>query len=193
MDFRLRRLNERLVSLLVQKAHGHQRYPFFRFAALVLLALLAYALRANPETPRTPNSVFEARSEPRDSFPLPQILPSLPPCDTGFLEHGGCHSLWNCFEKRLRLRAGLTPWKGWRGITEMPTTSFRLESAISQIAVHSALPNSLHSWRNGAVAAASFSSFASLPFCDGSSTLNVAPPVGWFFTRMVPPCSVTMP
>src|SRR5271165_918620 len=48
---------------LVQKAHGRdQRYPFFRFAALVLLALLAYALRPNPETPVSPNSVFEARS-----------------------------------------------------------------------------------------------------------------------------------
>jgi hypothetical protein len=63
VDIRLRLSNEQLVSLLVQKDHGHQRYVFFRFAALVLLALLAYALRANPETPLTPNSVFEALSE----------------------------------------------------------------------------------------------------------------------------------
>ncbi len=177
--------------------------PFFIFAALVLLALLAYAVRPIQKRALSRDSVFGALSEPRDSFRLPQILQSLHPSDTEFLEQRGLRSLrhrirserkqialrflnhletdyetlleasrilaamspevvpmqeWerlrlsmrfarNCFLMRLRLRTGLAPWKGFSKISDMATTmSFRLESAISQIGVQTALAPELSSF-----------------------------------------------
>jgi hypothetical protein len=176
--------------------------PFFILAALVLLALLGYAVRPIRKRSLSADSVFETLSEPRDSFRLPQILHSLQPSDTKFLEHRGLHSLrkriraerkqvalhyltrletdyetlleasrilavlspevapmqeWerlrlsmrfarNCFLMRLRLRAGLAPWKGFRKISDMAATmSFRLESATSQIGAQTALASDLSS------------------------------------------------
>jgi hypothetical protein len=181
--------------------------PFFILAALVLLALLAYALRPIEKRVLSPDSVFEALSEPRHSFRLPQILQSLQPADTKFLDRRGLHSLrlrvrserkrialhylnllesdyetlleasrilavmspevagmqeWerlrlsmrfakNCFLMRLRLRAGLAPWKGFGKISDMSTTmSFRLESATSEISKRTTLasepPSFLEEW-----------------------------------------------
>jgi hypothetical protein len=46
----------------------------------------------------------------------------------------------NCFLVRIRLRAGLAPWKGFARISDMATTmSFRMESATSQIGLQAAL------------------------------------------------------
>jgi hypothetical protein len=73
--------------------------PFFILAALFLLALLAYAVRPTKKPFLSQDSVFEALSEPRHSFRLPQILQSLQPSDTEFLERRGHHSL------RQRIRA----------------------------------------------------------------------------------------
>ena len=169
---------------------------FFIFAALVLLGLLAYAIRPIEKRAFSPDSVFEALSGPRHSFRLPQILQSLQPSDTEFLERRGLRSLRqrvrserkqiairylnhlesdyetlleasrilaamspevapmqeferlrlsvrfakNCFLMRLRLRAGLAPWKGFTTISDMATTmSLRMESATSQIGLQSAL------------------------------------------------------
>lgn len=177
--------------------------PFFILAALLLLALLAYAVRPIHKRELSPDSVFEALSDPRHSFRLPQILQSLQPSDTQFLEQRGLHLLrqrirserkqialrylsiletdyetlleasrilavmspeigalqeWeplrlsmrfarNCFLMRLRLRAGLVPWKGFGRISDMATTmSFRLESATSQIGMRSALASELPSF-----------------------------------------------
>jgi hypothetical protein len=170
--------------------------PFFILAALFLLALLAYAVRPIQKRVLSPDSVFEALSEERHHYRLPQIQQSLRPEDTDFLVRRGVPSLgqrvradrkqialpnlnllesdyetlleasrilavispevipqqeWerlrlsmrfakNCFLMRLRLRAGLTPWKGFGKISEMATDmSFRLESATSQIGARAAL------------------------------------------------------
>jgi len=164
--------------------------PFFILAALFLLALLAYAVRPISKRVLSADSVFEALSEQRHHYRLPQILQSLKPDDTDFLARRGVPSLrervraerkqialrylnllesdyetlleasrilavmspevipmqeWerlrlsmrfakNCFVMRLRLRGGLTPWKGFGKISEMATDmSFRLESATSLI------------------------------------------------------------
>jgi hypothetical protein len=169
---------------------------FFILAALVLLGLLGYAVRPIHKRALSPESVFQALSEPRHSFRLPQILQSLQPSDTEFLERRGLRSLRlriraertqiairylsllesdyetlleasrilavmspevvpmqeferlrlsftfarNCFLMRLRLRAGLAPWKGFAQISDMATTmSFRMESATSQIGLQAAL------------------------------------------------------
>ena len=50
----------------------------------------------------SPDSVFEALSEPRHSFRLPQILQSLQPSDTEFLERRGLRLL------RQRIRSERT-------------------------------------------------------------------------------------
>ncbi len=148
---------------------------FFIFAALVLLGLLAYAVRPIEKRVLSPDSVFEALSGPRHSSRLPQILQSLQPSDTEFLERRGLRSLRqrvrsertqiairylnhlesdyetlleasrilavmspevvpmqeferlrlsvrfakNCFLMRLRLRAGLAPWKGFTTISQI--------------------------------------------------------------------------
>jgi hypothetical protein len=170
--------------------------PFFILAALFLLALLAYAVRPIQKRALSPDSVFEALSEERHYYRLPQILQSLRPEDTDFLARRGVPFLrqrvraerkqialrflnllesdyetlleasrilavmspevipmqeWerlrlsmrfakNCFLMRLRLRAGLTPWRGFGKISEMATDmSFRLESATSQIGTRAAL------------------------------------------------------
>jgi hypothetical protein len=75
---------------------------FFILAALVLLGLLGYAVRPIQKRALSPDSVFEALSEPRDSFRLPQILQSLQPSDTEFLEGRGLRSL------RRRIRSERT-------------------------------------------------------------------------------------
>lgn len=75
---------------------------FFIFAALLLLGLLAYAARPIEKRALSPDSVFDALSEPRHSFRLPQILQSLQPADTEFLERRGLRSL------RQRIRAERT-------------------------------------------------------------------------------------
>ena len=75
---------------------------FFILAALVLLGLLGYAVRPIEKRTLSPESVFEALSEPRHSFRLPQILQSLQPSDTEFLERRGLHSL------RRRIRSERT-------------------------------------------------------------------------------------
>jgi hypothetical protein len=50
---------------------------------------------------------------------------------------------------RLRLRAGLAPWKGFTTISDMATTmSFRMESATSQIGLQSALAADRASFMN---------------------------------------------
>jgi hypothetical protein len=46
---------------------------FFIFCALVLLGLLAYAVRAIEKGVLSPDSVFEALSEPLHSFRLPRF------------------------------------------------------------------------------------------------------------------------
>jgi len=169
---------------------------FFILAALVLLGLLGYAVRPIAKRSLSPDSVFEVLSEPRHSFRLPQILQSLQPSDTEFLELRGLHALRqrvrsertqiairyleqletdyetlleasrilavmspevvpmqelerlrlsfrfarNCFLMRLRLRAGLAPWKGFAQISDMATNmSFQMESATSQIGLQSVL------------------------------------------------------
>jgi hypothetical protein len=75
---------------------------FFILAALLLLGLLAYAVRPIEKRAISPDSVFEALSEPRHSFRLPQILQSLQPSDTEFLERRGLRSL------RQRIRSERT-------------------------------------------------------------------------------------
>jgi len=75
---------------------------FFILAAVVLLGLLAYAVRPIEKRSLSPDSVFEALSEPRHSFRLPQILQSLQPSDTEFLERRGLRSL------RRRIRSERT-------------------------------------------------------------------------------------
>ncbi len=67
--------------------------PFFILAALILLALLAYAVRPIQKRSLSPDTVFAALSEPRHAFRLPQILQSLQPSDTEFLEGRGKHGL----------------------------------------------------------------------------------------------------
>ena len=169
---------------------------FFILAALLLLGLLAFAVRPIEKRALSPDSVFEVLSEPRHSFRLPQILQSLQPSDTEFLERRGLRSLRqrvrsertqivirylnhletdyetlleasrilavmspevvpmqeferlrlsirfarNCFVMRLRLRAGLAPWKGFAKISDMATTmSCRMEAATSQVGLQAAL------------------------------------------------------
>jgi hypothetical protein len=169
---------------------------FFILAALLLLGLLAYAVRPIEKRALSPDCVFEVLSEPRHSFRLPQILQSLQPSDTEFLERRGLRLLRqrvrsertqiairylnhletdyetlleasriltvmspevvpmqeferlrlsirfarNCLLMRLRLRAGLAPWKGFAKISDMATTmSFRIESATSHIGLQAAL------------------------------------------------------
>jgi hypothetical protein len=75
---------------------------FFILAALLLLGLLAYAARPIETRALSPDSVFEALLEPRHSFRLPQILQSLQPSDTEFLERRGLRSL------RQRIRSERT-------------------------------------------------------------------------------------
>lgn len=75
---------------------------FFILAALILLGLLGYAVRPIEKRALSPESVFEALSEPRHSFRLPQILQSLQPSDTEFLDRRGLHSL------RRRIRSERT-------------------------------------------------------------------------------------
>ena len=75
---------------------------FFILAALILLGLLGYAVRPFEKRALSPESVFEALSEPRHSFRLPQILQSLQPSDTEFLDRRGLHSL------RRRIRSERT-------------------------------------------------------------------------------------
>jgi hypothetical protein len=75
---------------------------FFILAALLLLALLAYAVRPIQKRALSPDSVFEALSEPRHSFRLPQILQALQPSDTEFLERRGFRAL------RQRIRSERT-------------------------------------------------------------------------------------
>jgi hypothetical protein len=66
---------------------------FFILAALLLLGLLAYAVRPIEKRALSPDCVFEVLSEPRHSFRLPQILQSLQPSDTEFLERRGLRLL----------------------------------------------------------------------------------------------------
>ena len=91
----------------------------------------------------------------------------------------------NCFLMRLRLRAGLSPWKGFTtdfGHGHDHVFSNGIGDFANRPSVCSRHRFVLHSWTSGAAAGASFSSFARLPLRDGNSTRNVAPPVGWFFT-----------
>jgi hypothetical protein len=66
---------------------------FFILAALLLLGLLAYAVRPIEKRALSPDSIFDALAEPRHSFRLPQIIQSLQPSDTEFLQRRGLRSL----------------------------------------------------------------------------------------------------
>jgi hypothetical protein len=76
--------------------------PFFIVAALLLLGLLAYAIRPIEKRALSADSVFDALAEPRHSFRLPQIIQSLQPSDTEFLQRRGLRSL------RQRIRSERT-------------------------------------------------------------------------------------
>jgi hypothetical protein len=68
-------------------------FTLFIAAALLLVALLVWAVRPARIRFQSPDEVFEALSAPRHYYRLPQILQALQATDTEFLKERGCLEL----------------------------------------------------------------------------------------------------